>query len=73
MDKEAFIINKFFLIFFHQPKIAQKEVSYDFEILHGVLSNQNNKIAPFKKNWYPPFTPHYDIFWGELLSQKGLS
>jgi hypothetical protein len=28
--KKASIINKFFFLIFHLPKIAQKEVSYDF-------------------------------------------
>jgi hypothetical protein len=28
------------------PKIAQKEIGYDFETLHGVLSSQKNMIAP---------------------------
>ena len=35
-------------------------------MLHVVLSYQKNKIATLKKFYYPPFTPHYDIFWGEL-------
>ena len=44
----------------------QKGLSEDYEILHAARSYQKNKIAPFKKNLIPPFTPHYDIFWGEL-------
>jgi hypothetical protein len=45
--KKAFIINK--ISFSNLPKIAQKEASYNFEILLGVLSDQRDKIAPFKK------------------------
>ena len=39
---------------------SQKEVSYGFEILHGLLSNKNIRI-PTKKNYLPS---DYGIFWG---------
>jgi hypothetical protein len=39
--------------------------SYDFEILHGFLNDQNNKISTLIK-LISLFTPHYDIFGGEL-------
>jgi hypothetical protein len=65
VSKEAIIINKFSFIF-NYPKIAKKEVSYDFEILHGFLGNQKNNIPPVKKILIPPFTPHNDLFEGEL-------
>ena len=35
-------------------QIAQKVLSYDFENLHGVLSDQKNKIAPFTTILIPP-------------------
>ena len=38
-------------------EIAQKEESYGFEILHGVLSDQKNKIAPLTKFLIPPPSP----------------
>ena len=47
-----------------QLKIAQKDVSYDFETLHVVLSYQKNMIGTLKSDT-PPFTPHYDIICGE--------
>ena len=36
--------------------------------MHGVLSDQKNKIATVQIFLISPlvFTPHYDIFWGEL-------
>ena len=52
---------------------AQKEESYNFEILHVVLSYQKKKIATLKQFWYPPFTPHYDIFGGELNISSWIS
>ena len=33
---------------------------------HAALSYQKNKIAPWNKFIKKNFTPHYDIFWGEL-------
>ena len=39
------------------PKIAHRELSYYFEILHGFLSDQNNKIATLQKSDTPPLPP----------------
>ncbi len=30
-------------------------------------------LEPLTKFWYPPFTPHYDIFWGELNISSWIS
>jgi hypothetical protein len=43
---------------------SQKEVSYGFEILHGLLSNKNIRI-PTKKNWGPPITLGLWYIWGD--------
>ena len=34
---------------------------------------QKNMIGTLLKFWYPPFTPHYDIFWGELNISSWIS
>ena len=52
---------------------AQKEISYDFETLHVVLSYQKNMIGTLKKILKPPFTPHYDIFWDEINISSWIS
>ena len=50
--KVAIIINNSFSSSSSSPspltKIAQKELGYDFETLHVILSNQKNKIGTFK-------------------------
>ena len=73
MAKEAFIINNSCSSSSSLTKTALKEMSYDFEILHVVLSYQKNKIATLKQILIPPFTPHYDIFWGELNISSWIS
>jgi hypothetical protein len=43
---------------------SQKEVSYGFEILHGLLSNKNSRIPTKKKLGGPPLPSDYGIFGG---------
>jgi hypothetical protein len=52
---------------------AQKELSYDFEIWDVVLSYQKNMIGTITTILIPPFTPHYDILWGELNISSWIS
>jgi hypothetical protein len=43
---------------------SQKEVSYGFEILHGLLSNKHIRIPTKKKLGDPPLPSDYGIFGG---------
>jgi hypothetical protein len=44
---------------------SQKEVSYGFEILHGLLSNKNIRIPTQKKIGGPPLTLGLWYIWGD--------
>ena len=53
------------------PKIAQKELSYNFETLHVVLSYRTNKIGTLKNCIIPQFSSRNAIHGGEFqITQK---
>ena len=44
-----------------QLLFSQRGLSYDFEILHGLLNNKNIRV-PIKKKLRAPLPPHYANF-----------
>ena len=65
------VIFSFFLSFFLLGSLlfSQKEVSYGFEILHGLLSNKNIRI-PTQKNVGDPPYPRVMVYLGAQILKK---